>query len=272
MQGLKLKSIDTKYKQIESDIERRRTKRRKDDDEFKVVEGVIDPPTLKAVYKLLSRGTLRALHGAISTGKEASVYRGEDRDGRSLAVKIYRVTTAESDFMLDYIVGDPRFKNVRRRHRSLIPMWALKEYKNLQRYDEAGVRVPKPIDIQRNVLVMEFIGDAQAGVAAPLLKNVTVVSPVDTYDEIIEMIETGYKKAGLVHADLSEYNILWHNGPVIIDVSQAVLTSHPNAQRYLYRDLQNITNFFKKIGIEPEDPQVIMKDILSAGGQHNGVS
>jgi RIO kinase 1 len=268
----KLKHIDTKYRLIESDLDRRKMKRRKDDDEFKVVEGVIDPPTLKAVYRLLNRGTLRTLHGAISTGKEAGVYRGEDRDGRSVAVKIYRVTTAESDFMLDYIIGDPRFKNVRRRHRSLIPMWALKEYKNLQRYHEAGVRVPQPIDIERNVLVMEFIGDVETGVAAPLLKNVTIPSPVDTYDEIMQMIENGYKKADLVHADLSEYNILWHDGPVIIDVSQAVLTSHPNAQRYLYRDLQNITGFFSKLGVEPEDPRVVMKYILSSGENHNDVS
>lgn len=267
-----MKRVDTKYKQIESDLDRRRMKRRKDDDEFKVVEGVIDPPTLKAVYRLLSRGTLRTLHGAISTGKEAGVYRGEDKDGKSLAVKIYRVTTAESGFMIDYIIGDPRFKNVRRGHRSLIPLWALKEYKNLQRYYEAGVRVPQPIDIERNVLVMEFIGDIETGTPAPLLKNVTIPSPVDTYDEIMQMIENGYKKADLIHADLSEYNILWQDGPVIIDVSQAVLTSHPKARPYLYRDLQNITSFFKKLGVEPEDPTVVMKYILSSGERQNGVS
>jgi RIO kinase 1 len=119
---------------------------------------------------------------------------------------------------------------------------------------------------------MEFIGDIETGSAAPLLKNVTIPSPVDTYDEIMQMIENGYKKADLVHADLSEYNILWHDGPVIIDVSQAVLTSHPNAQRYLYRDLQNITSYFRKLGVEPEDPRVVMKYIMSSGENHNGVS
>jgi serine/threonine-protein kinase RIO1 len=119
---------------------------------------------------------------------------------------------------------------------------------------------------------MEFIGDVQAGIAAALLKNTTLSSPVDTYNDIIQMIEIGYEKASLVHADLSEYNILWHDGPVMIDVSQAVLTSHPNAQRYLYRDLQNITSFFSKLGVEPGDPQEIMKDILSSGEHHNGIS
>ncbi len=259
-----LKRVETKRRLIESELEKRRMRRR-DDDEFKVVEGVIDPPTLKAVYKLLNRGTIRALHGAISTGKEASVYRGEDADGCSVAVKIYRVTTAESDFMLEYIVGDPRFRKVRRRSRALIPQWAMKEYKNLQRYHSAGIRVPRPIDIQRNVLVMEYIGDVDSGLPAPLLKDVEIPSPADVFNEIMEMTERGYRDAGLVHADLSEYNILWMESPIFIDVSQAVLKAHANAVKYLYRDIQNITRFFRKLGVETEDPKVITKHIISAG-------
>ena len=260
-----MKRAETKRKQIESELDRRKMKRRKDVDEFKVVEGVIDAPTLKHLYKLLNRGTLQAVHGTISTGKEANVYRGEDSDGAAVAVKIFRISTAESDYMLEYIVGDPRFRKVGRRSRQLIPLWALKEYKNLTRYHNSGVRVPKPIDIQRNVIVMEFIGDTETGLPAPLLKNVQIPSPLDTYNEILEMIEQGYKKAGLVHADLSEYNILWNDGPVFIDVSQSVLSTHDNASKYLYRDIKNITQFFRKLGIEPEDPKVIMKHLLDSG-------
>ncbi|MFX1484893.1 MAG: serine protein kinase RIO, partial [Promethearchaeota archaeon] len=113
-----MKKADKEHEQILSELDRRKMKRRKDVDEFKVVEGVIDPPTLKVLYKLLNRGTISALHGAISTGKEANVYRGESTEGTPLAVKIYRMSTAETDFMLEYIVGDPRFKKVRRRSRS----------------------------------------------------------------------------------------------------------------------------------------------------------
>ncbi|MHA2078801.1 MAG: RIO1 family regulatory kinase/ATPase domain-containing protein, partial [Candidatus Thorarchaeota archaeon] len=147
-----MKRADKEHEQIISELDRRKMKRRKDVDEFKVVEGVIDPPTMKTLYKLLTRGTINALHGAISTGKEANVYRGEDTEGNSLAVKIYRMSTAETDFMLEYIMGDPRFKRVRRQSRSLIPQWAMKEYKNLHRYYDAGIPVPKPLDIERNVL------------------------------------------------------------------------------------------------------------------------
>jgi RIO kinase 1 len=260
-----LKRADEQHKKIISDLDRRKQKRRKDDDEFKVVEGVIDASTLKTLYKLLNRGTINALHGAISTGKEANVYRGEDVDGKPVAVKIYRVSTAETDFMLEYIIGDPRFKRVKRRSRSLIPQWATKEYKNLMRYSDAGIRVPKPIDIERNVLVMEFIGDIKNNLPAPLLKNVEIPSPVKTFNEIIRMIETGYTKAGLVHADLSEYNILWMKKPVFIDVSQAVLIAHDNAKKYLFRDIQNIINYFTKLGVDTEDPEVIARHIVKAG-------
>ena len=256
---------DEQHKKIISELDRRKQKRRKDDDEFKVVEGVIDPPTLKTLYKLLNQGVIRALHGAISTGKEANVYRGEDADGKPVAVKIYRVSTAETDFMLEYIVGDSRFKNVKRRSRSLIPQWATKEFKNLKRYHEAGIRVPKPIVIERNVLVMEFIGDIKTNLPAPLIKNIDIPSPVKTFNEIISMIEKGYTKAGLVHADLSEYNILWLKKPVFIDVSQAVLIGHDYAKKYLFRDIQNITNYFSKLDVATEDPEVIMNHIITVG-------
>jgi RIO kinase 1 len=242
-------------------------KRRKDVDEFKVVEGVIDPPTMKTLYKLLNRKSISALHGAISTGKEANVYRGEDAEGKPLAVKIYRMSTAETDFMLEYIIGDPRFKRVKRRSRSLIPQWATKEYKNLHRYYDAGIPVPKPIDIERNVLIMEFIGDTESNLPAPLIKNVEIPYPVKVYNEIMHIIEIGYTKAGLVHADLSEFNILWMGKPIIIDVSQAVLVNHDYAKKYLLRDIQNVTNYFRKLGVSTEVPEVIARHIVSVGDE-----
>lgn len=260
-----MKRLDKEHERILSELDRRKMKRRKDSDEFKVVEGVIDPPTLKALYKLLNKGTINVLHGVMSTGKEANVYRGEDSDGNPVAVKIYRVSTAETDFMLEYIVGDPRFKRIKRRSRALIPQWALKEYKNLARYHDAGVRVPRPLDIQRNVLVMEFIGDTKSSIPAPMIKNVEIPSPVKTFNQLLRMITDGYTKAGLVHADLSEYNILWFKGPVIIDVSQAVLKTHDNAKRYLIRDIQNITSFFRKLGVESKNPEKIAEHILASG-------
>ena len=258
-----MKRVDSKRKQIDRDLERSKMKRLKDDDEFKVIDSVIDPPTLKTLYKLLNRGVLNAVHGVISAGKEANVYRGETPDGIPVAVKIYRMSTAEMDFMKEYMIGDPRFKRVGKRSRILIPQWATKEFKNLQRYTEAGVRVPIPIAIERNVLVMEFIGDHEQLLPAPLLKDVILDSPVDVFNQLMDMIELAYRKAGLVHADLSEYNIMWLDEPIIIDVSQAVLKEHTQSAKYLLRDIQNLTQYFKKLGVKIEDPRVITKTIIS---------
>jgi RIO kinase 1 len=258
-----MKRVDSKRKQIDSDLERSKMKRHKDDNEFKVIDSVIDPPTLKILYKLLNRGIINAVHGIISAGKEANVYRGETLDGLPVAVKIYRMSTAEMDFMKEYIIGDPRFKRVGKRSRTLIPQWATKEFKNLQRYTEAGVKVPKPIAIERNVLVMEFIGDSKQLLPAPLLKDVYLESPVDVFNQLMEMVELGYRKAGLVHADLSEYNIMWLDEPIIIDVSQAVLKEHMQSAKYLLRDIQNLTQYFKKLGVKIENPQIIVRTIIS---------
>jgi RIO kinase 1 len=264
-----MKRVDTKRKQIDRNLERSKMKRLKDADEFKVVESVIDPPTLKILYKLLNRGVLKAVHGTISAGKEANVYRGENSEGLPVAVKIYRISTAETDFMKEYMMGDPRFKRVGKRSRTLIPQWAMKEFKNLQRYTEVGVRVPKPIAIERNVLVMEFIGDYEQLLPAPLLKDVYLESPVDVFNQLVEWVELAYNEAKLVHADLSEYNILWFDGPIIIDVSQGVLLEHMQSSRYLFRDIQNLTRYFKKLGVDTEDPKIITRAIISGDDEHD---
>jgi RIO kinase 1 len=85
------------------------------------------------------------------------------------------------------------------------------------------------------------------------------------YKEITEIITLIYRKARLVHGDLSEYNIMIFEGkPVVIDVSQAVSIDHPNARSFLEQDLKNITRFFAKAGVEVEDPADLLGDILSS--------
>lgn len=126
--------------------------------------------------------------------------------------------------------------------------WAEKEFKNLKLADEVGVRVPKQVVCRSNVLVMEFIGEN--GVSAPRLKDIVIEEPESVFGTVFDYVITLYKKAKLVHGDLSEYNILyWKNGPVIIDVSQAVLLSHPLALDFLARDLKNILRYFSGLGV-----------------------
>jgi len=150
--------------------------------------------------------------------------------------------------MIPYIEGDPRFAHVKRDTRSLIYAWAQKEFKNLTQAHEAGVPVPKPIAVEHNVLVMEFVGEK--GVSAPLLREVQLKSPRRVYELLLASVKKLYRKAGLIHGDLSEYNVMiWKDKPVLFDVSQAVPLQHPMADHLLRRDLENLYRYFKRLGV-----------------------
>ena len=214
------------------------------------VEEVFDQATRMVVYQLLNSGILYEVHGVVNAGKEARVYWGKNKEGRELAVKIYLTTSAEfKKGMLKYIEGDYRFKGVKHDTRSLIFTWAQKEFRNLEQASRAKVRVPKPIAVKNNVLVMEFIG--KNGVNAPSLKEQAPSDPEKVYNVLLTYVERLYKKADLVHGDLSEYNIMmWKGKPVIFDVAQAVPTSHSMTELFLRRDLTNVNRFFSRLGVK----------------------
>jgi len=238
---------------IRIDKTRMRIKRSEDRD---VMESVFDTQTLLMLYHLFNRGVLDVINGCISTGKEANVYWAVQPDGTDVAIKIFRIATFNFKHMIDYLQGDPRFSRIPHDRAALIAEWASKEFKNLERAHAAGVRVPKPILVQRNILVMEFIGEH--GLPAPLMQHLAPKDPEPTRDAILHGISGLYHRAKLVHADLSEYNImLWH-GPVIIDISQAVLLAHPRSEEFLERDVHNILAYFRRFDI----PQLGLQETL----------
>ena len=236
--------------------------RDKEADDLKVRDEVFDEPTLKALYGLSSKGTIQALGGVISTGKEANVFHALGPHDAELAVKIYRIKTSDFKTMQDYILGDYRFAHVRRTKRDMVFAWTKKEFRNLVRACKADVRVPKPIQYRENVLVMEFMG--KNGVPFPLLKlaikHTQNISGL--YQMIIDSMQKLYRNARLVHADLSEYNILLNNDatPIFIDMGQSVLIDHPRATEFLRRDISNILSFFRSVsGLEVSETEVLRK-------------
>jgi len=242
--------IDDKIKRIERDIDELRV-RDKEADDFKVRDEVFDELTLKALYRLASTGLIQALGGPISTGKEANVFHAIGPGGRELAIKIYRIRTSDFKAMHDYIQGDYRFANVRKTKKDVVFAWTKKEFRNLTRARKARVRVPEPLKYRENVLVMQFIG--RDGVACPLLKHAVenLENVKEVYDATIEFMKRLYQDAHLVHADLSEYNILVDDQaePVFIDMGQSVLVQHPRAQEFLQRDVGNVVKFFNEAGV-----------------------
>lgn len=219
-------------------------------EERAVMEEVFDRSTLMTVYDFLNKGTIAEIYGAVKAGKESRLYWGKGPKGRELAIKIYLTTSSEfRKGMLPYIEGDPRFAHVRRDARSLVYAWAQKEFKNLQRAYEVGVAVPEPVAVSNNVLIMEFIGEN--GVSAPLLREVELKNPGRIYHQLLTNVKKLYRKAELVHADLSEYNVMvWKGKPVLFDVSQAVTLEHSMAEKFLRRDLEILGQHFKKLGVE----------------------
>ena len=230
-------------------------------EDYQVIEEVFDKSTLMTIFDLMNKGIIDEIHGVVNAGKEARIYGGKDLQGNELAIKIYLTSSAEfKKGMLPYIEGDQRFAHVRRDTRSLIYTWAQKEYKNLQRAKEAKVNVPEPIAIQKNVLVMKFIG--KDGERAPLLKETVIEDPQKVFKLLLTYLRRLYTKAGLVHADLSEYNIMmWEKKPVVFDVAQSVLTSHPMADKFLRRDLKNVHRYFKRLDLSVQSVEEIYERV-----------
>ena len=227
------------------------------------IESVFDERTTFNLNKLLMNGPLERVEGVISAGKEANVYLAYDLNGMEVAIKIYKIDRNTSKWMRNYIIGDPRFKKIPKNISKIIFLWASKEYKNLKRAYKVGLSVPKPILIKDNILIMEYIGFES--IPAPLLKDIKEPKNiVDLMKEILVFIKYLFQKAQLVHGDLSEFNILYHNQkPVVIDISQAVSIYHPKAEIYLARDIKNIFRYFEKLGVETPDPKEFYYEVIN---------
>ena len=217
---------------------------------------VFEKATMQALYKLMSQRAIEIFDFPISTGKEGNVFRARNRDG-FVAVKIYRLNTSTFRNISKYLQYD-RLSSVKKNRRGVIHAWARKEFANLDRLTEAGVRVPQPIAQQGNVIVMEYIGSPE--VPAPMLKDAELEAPRDVFNAIVADMSRMYNQAALVHADLSEYNVLYHEEPVIIDVGQMVKREHPMAQSFLEHDVDTLTRFFRRFFSVDRD--IVLQDIM----------
>jgi len=233
---------------------------RKDSNERKVFEEVFDRATLWAIDHLLSRGELDYLNGVVNAGKEARVYWGVAPDGSARAVKIYLTASAEFKKRLRYVAGDRRFAKIPGSSRGIAKLWVQKEFKNLQLAEAAGIRVPRPYAFNENVLITEYIGVPPA----PAPRFVDSEVDEDDYRWTMETVSKLYRKAELVHADLSEFNVFKFEGEqILFDMGSAVLTTHPEAKELLLRDVTNMVRFFKKRGIYERAPEEIVEEIVA---------
>ncbi|XP_013386859.1 serine/threonine-protein kinase RIO1 [Lingula anatina] len=224
----------------------------KDKSDRATVEQVMDPRTRMILFKMLSKGVISEVNGCISTGKEANVYHASTSQGQQRAVKIYKTSILVFKDRDKYVTGEFRFRHGYCKHnpRKMVKTWAEKEMRNLTRIHQSGLPCPEPFLLRSHVLVMSFIGDN--GWPAPRLKDADISESKarELYLQSIQLIRTLYQECRLVHADLSEFNMLYHKGQVyVIDVSQSVEHDHPHALEFLRKDCNNVTEFFRRKGV-----------------------
>lgn len=227
------------------------------------VEQVLDPRTMRFLGKIINKGVISRINGCISTGKEANVYHGDHEDpeinDREYAVKIYKTSILVFKDRERYVDGEFRFRNTKNQSnpRKMVKVWAEKEFRNLKRLYLNGIPCPEPVELRSHVLVMEYLtkGNSQP---SPKLKDHPFADAEEVayfYQHMLFYMRRMYQKCRLVHADLSEYNLIVHNGKLyIIDVSQSVEPEHPMALDFLRMDIKNVNDFFARnsIHVYPE--------------------
>lgn len=193
-----------------------------------------------AINALVKAEVLEAFGNPLGVGKESDVYDALTPKGRKVAVKFQRL-------------GRTSFRQTRRlrgyvaqrHHISWLyqsRLAAEKEFEALKLLYPHDVAVPEPINQNRHVVVMGMIEGALLAAFKELL------NPRKTLNEILTNVQKAYVKAGIIHADLSEFNVIiqpdWH--VLIIDWPQYVGKEHPNAEELLERDVRNVVHFFKR--------------------------
>jgi len=215
----------------------------------------------RRLQPLLEEGLIDEVISPLMSGKEADVFIVRSA-GELRCAKIYKDAVKRSFKKAAQYTEGRRVRNSRRARamekRSRFgrqqqeETWQNAEVEALYRLARADVRVPRPYGCFDGVLLMELVTD-EAGHVAPRLNDVTMDAEQAREDHALLMLYVlRMLAAGLIHGDLSEFNILVNEeGPVIIDLPQAVYAAgNNNAQAMLARDIRNVTRYYGQFAPE----------------------
>lgn len=252
-------------------------------------EQVLDKGTRMILLKLLDRNIVSEINGVVSTGKEANVYHAvtipqHEVEGEAAvaplhrAIKVFKTRILKFKDRDRYVQGEHRWGDGFKKgsNRAMVKQWAEKEYRNLKRFYAAGIPCPEPVHLKSHVLVMEFLGNGK-GWPAPRLRDFEFDSSSEDEDvsgkwrelylDLLGIMRRIYQVCRLVHADLSEYNILYHHQRLyIIDVGQSAELSNPRSLEFLRMDIKNITDFFRRKGVDTLSERTIFTFITATEG------
>lgn len=192
-----------------------------------------------AINALVRSGVLEAFGKPLGVGKEADVYDGLNPKGERIAVKFHRLgrisfrqTVRKRGYTTEHSAGW-LFQS---------RLAAEREFQALMLLFPFRVAVPEPYSQNRHVIAMGMIEGAE-------LANWKRLSrPEKILREILRNVRKAFSKAGVIHGDLSEYNIILRPNKhvLIIDWPQFVTKDHPNAQEMLSRDVRNVLQYFER--------------------------
>jgi RIO kinase 1 len=244
--------------------------------------GVLHGPQPRPDWVVTELAAIDEELGLVKTGKEAEVYlvrRAVPETGRAslLAAKRYR---APEHRLFHRDAGYLEGRRVRRSRETramanrtafgrevIAGQWASAEFAALSRLWEEGAAVPYPVQLLGTELMLEFIGDPD-GEAAPRLAQLRPhgAELADLWGQLVEALIV-LARAGCAHGDLSAYNILVHQGRlVLIDLPQVVdVISNPQGGDFLVRDVRNVTRWFASRGLEV-DGDALARDLLADAG------
>ncbi len=197
-----------------------------------------------ALKSLVDRGILEALGDKLGVGKESDVYSGLAPGGKRVIVKFHKIGRTSFHHIIKhrpYAAEKPWATWM-----IVAKISAEREYRALEELWKVGARVPKPIARSRHAVVTEYVEGVE------LYEYREAQDPEAILEKILETVRKAYLEVGIVHGDLSEYNILvtiredGEEEPLIIDWPQYVEREHPLAEQLLRRDVEYVIRFFRR--------------------------
>lgn len=220
----------------------------------KTADLVFDRRTMKALYELMSKNAVDYVDFPISSGKESVVFKAFLKNKKPVVIKVYKLSTLRFANIWKYIEGDYRFSKERIDRSNIVNIWAKKEFTNLSLLRKHKIPAPRPFTFHKNLLMMGYLGTQSS--PAPMIKGVDGVDFETIFGQVMADMRTMYRDAKLIHADMSEYNLLYYRRKAyFVDLGQAVARGHPASDFFLERDIRNLARFFtnRKVKCSPDE-------------------
>jgi len=215
-----------------------------------------------AYDSLARRGVLEALGDRLGVGKEGDVYLGVTPEGSTVVVKFHREGRRSFSKIKRYRGYAASVD--RKQWFKIAKLSGEREFKVLVALSEEGARVPKPIAWSRHAVVQEYV----PGIELYRLRDLGEDDATRVLEDVIDTMRIAYQRVGIVHGDLSEYNILVGDDGrgYVIDWPQYVYRDDPAARELLKRDAEHVAAFFRRRFNLPITGEEVLARVLEGGG------